>query len=228
VIDIADNGSVPRLVVFDLDGTLYSRELYTEPVLGVIGRMFVELRGATAEDAGRRVDELREAMRTNWSGTSTTAFVLANGFDLAEWRDFRAAHLSIVDGVRPDGVVVREVGRLREVVPVALLTNNTRDAAGEILDRIGFGVEGFDGVVSSEDVGGAPKPDPGAFRVLLRRFGVEARHAWGVGDRYDIDIRPLRDLGGAGITVTGPEELPAAVDHLVRLVSGGASRPARP
>ncbi|MCE6996635.1 HAD family hydrolase [Saccharothrix sp. S26] len=219
MVEVIDNGSAPRLVVFDLDGTLYPRELYTGPILDVIGSMFVQLRGETPEHAARRVAELRERMRTDWSRTSTTSFVLAHGFAADEWREYREARLSIVDGVRPDDSVVRELARLRDLVPIALLTNNTAGAAAAILDRIGVGVAGFTGVVSADDVGGRPKPDPGAFRVLLERFGVDARHVWGVGDRYDIDIRPLRELGGGGITVEGPADLPEAVDHLVARVS---------
>ncbi|MFE9747457.1 HAD family hydrolase [Saccharothrix saharensis] len=215
MVEVIDNGSAPRLVVFDLDGTLYPRELYTGLILDVIGAMFVELRGASPEQAEAKVAELRELMRTEWSRTSTTSFVLANGIDVDEWRAYREAHLSIVDGVRPDERVVRELERLRAVVPIALLTNNTAGAAEAILDRIGVGVAGFTGVVSADDVGGRPKPDPGAFRVLLERFDVDAREVWGVGDRYDIDVRPLRELGGAGITVDGPADLPEAVDFLV-------------
>ncbi|TQM79676.1 FMN phosphatase YigB (HAD superfamily) [Saccharothrix saharensis] len=215
MVEVIDNGSAPRLVVFDLDGTLYPRELYTGLILDVIGAMFVELRGDPPEQAEAKVAELRELMRTEWSSTSTTSFVLANGIDVDEWRAYREAHLSIVDGVRPDERVVRELERLRAVVPIALLTNNTAGAAEAILDRIGVGVAGFTGVVSADDVGGRPKPDPGAFRVLLERFDVDAREVWGVGDRYDIDVRPLRELGGAGITVDGPADLPEAVDFLV-------------
>ncbi|MFJ6673035.1 HAD family hydrolase [Actinosynnema sp. NPDC091369] len=215
MVEVVDNGSAPRLVVFDLDGTLYPRELYTGLVLDVIGAMFVELRGEAPERAAAKVAELRELMRTEWSRTSTTSFVLANGFDVAEWREYREAHLTIADGVRPDERVVRELARLRAVVPIALLTNNTAGAAEAILDRLGVGVAGFTGVVSADDVGGRPKPDPGAFRVLLERFDVDAREVWGVGDRYDIDVRPLRELGGAGITVAGPADLPEAVDFLL-------------
>ncbi|GAA3434957.1 HAD family hydrolase [Kutzneria kofuensis] len=219
MIDVLGNGSAPRLVVFDLDGTLYPREAYAEQVLAVIGRMFVELRGATPDQAGAKVAELREAMRTNWSGTSTTSFVRANGFDVGQWLGYRETHLSIADGLEPDENVERELARLREVVPIALLTNNTRASMKAILDKVGVG--GFTEVFSAEDTGHTPKPDPGAFRVVLDRFGVAAGDVWSVGDRVDIDIDPLRRLGGSGIAVDGPADLGAAVDHLI-----GLARPA--
>lgn len=218
VIDVADNGSVPRLVIFDLDGTLYPREMYAEQVLTVIGRGFVELRGTTPEYAAGKVAELRELMRTDWSGTSTTSFVIENGFGVSEWQEYREANLSIAAGVRPDDGVVHTLGRLREVVPIALLTNNTRNSAAAILNRIGIGVDGFTAVLTAEDVGSTPKPNPGAFRVMLARFALDARHVWSVGDRYDIDIMGLRELGGAGIAVDGPADLAEVVDLLIARV----------
>lgn len=221
VMDVVDNGSVPRLVIFDLDGTLYPREKYAGLVLELIGRGFVELRGTTPEYAEQKVAELREAMRTDWASTSTTSFVLANGFEVGEWRDFRAVNLAIAAGVSPDDQVVNDLKRLREVVPTVLLTNNTRGAAGEILDKVGLGTAGFTGVLSAEDVGGTPKPDPSAFRILLETFGTEAQYAWGVGDRRDIDIEPLQRLGGAGICVDGPADLTEAVDFLIERISPG-------
>jgi FMN phosphatase YigB (HAD superfamily) len=219
VMDVVDNGSVPRLVIFDLDGTLYPREKYAELVLELIGRGFVELRGTTPEYAEQKVAELREAMRSDWASTSTTSFVLANGFEVGEWRDFRAVNLAIAAGVSPDDQAVNDLKRLRVMVPIVLLTNNTRGVAEEILDKVGLGTAGFTGVLSAEDVGGTPKPDPGAFRILLETFGAEAQHAWGVGDRYDIDIEPLQRLGGAGICVDGPADLTEAVDFLIERIS---------
>jgi len=216
---VTDNGVAPRLVIFDLDGTLYPRELYAELILTVIGRGFAELRGTTPGYAARKVAELRELMRTDWSGTSTTSFMIENGFGVEEWQNFRVANLSIADGIQHDAAVVSELKRLREVVPIALLTNNTRGSAKAILDRIGVGVEGFAGVLTAEEVGRTPKPDSGAFRALLSRFELDARYAWSVGDRYNIDIRGLRELGGAGIAVDGPADLPEAVDLLIARVA---------
>ncbi|MFJ5991564.1 HAD family hydrolase [Lentzea sp. NPDC092896] len=218
MIDVLGNGSAPQLVVFDLDGTLYPKEAYAEQVLAVIGRMFVELQGASETHAEAKVAELREAMRTNWSGTSTTSFVRANGFDVAQWLEYRETHLSIADGLRRDDGVVRELGRLREVVPIVLLTNNTRGSMEAILGKVGIGTGGFTEVFSSEDSRDTPKPDPGAFQVVLDRLGVPAEGTWSVGDRVDIDIAPLQRLGGSGIAVDGPADLGAAVDHLIGLV----------
>jgi len=212
---VYDNGSRPELVVFDLDGTLYPRERYVDLVLDVIGRGLVELNGATSDAARSRVALLRAMMEENWDGTSTTAFVIAEGVDAAKWRDFRTQHLDIASGLTPDDRVVGHVARLRRHVPVALLTNNTRALTDQILQKIGFPGDAFDGVISAEDVGAHPKPSPAAFQTVVDRLGVPARNTWGIGDRYDIDIAPLATLGGAGVTVSGPTEIGGAVGLLI-------------
>lgn len=212
---VYDNGSRPGLAIFDLDGTLYPRERYVDLVLEVIGRGLVELNGATPEAARSRVGVLRAMMEENWDGVSTTAFVIAEGVDVAKWRDFRTRYLDVASGVTPDDRVVDHVARLRRHMPVALLTNNTRELADQILGKIGFPDDAFEAVISAEDVGAHPKPSPLAFQTAVDRLGVPSRNTWGIGDRYDIDIAPLSALGGAGVTISGPTEIGDAVDLLI-------------
>jgi FMN phosphatase YigB (HAD superfamily) len=221
-VHIHDNGSRPQLAIFDLDGTLYPRERYVEQVLAAIARGFVELRGATPQYAQEQIDVLRDKMRANWGGTSTTAFVIEHGFGVEEWQDFRARNLAVANGVCPDPTVIAQLARLRPHMPIALLTNNTRTSARDILRSIGLPDDAFDAVISAEDVGETPKPAPAAFGVVLAKLGVPAAHAWGIGDRYDIDVGPLRDLGGSGIVVSGPTELGAAIDVVISRASVAA------
>jgi len=212
---VYDNGSRPELVVFDLDGTLYPRERYVDLVLEVIGRGLVELNGATPDAARSRVALLRAMMEENWDGTSTTAFMIAEGVDAARWRVFRTQHLDIASGLTPDDRLVGHVAHLRRHVLVALLTNNTRALADQILQKIGFPDDAFDAVISAEDVGAHHKPSSAAFQIVVDRLGVPARNTWGIGDRYDIDIAPLAKLGGAGLIVSGPTEIGGAVGLLI-------------
>lgn len=221
---VYDNGSRPELVVFDLDGTLYPRERYVDLVLDVIGRGLVELNGATPDTARSRVASLRAMMEENWDGTSTTAFMIAEGVDAATWRDFRTQHLDIASGLAPDDRVVSPVEHLRRHVPAALLTNNTRALADQILQKIGFSDDAFDAVISAEDVGAHPKPSSAAFQTVVDRLRVPARNIWGIGDRYDIDIAPLAAIGGAGVSVSGPAEIGGAIGFLIDRSAGVLDR----
>ncbi len=225
------NGLRPRLVIFDLDGTLYPREAYVGQVLKVIAEMFVQLRGLSPQVADAELEDLRQAMRDDWDKTSTTSFVLSREFTIQQWHDFRSRYMSVSAVLRTDPQVVQDLARLHSQVSIALLTNNTREATREILERIGFADGAFDAVVTAEDVAQTPKPDRHAFQVVLARFQVQAANAWAVGDRCAIDVEPLREMGGAGIVIAGPAELPLAVDHLIALstnpLSPAQRRPSR-
>ncbi|HEU5421246.1 MAG TPA: HAD family hydrolase [Streptosporangiaceae bacterium] len=221
---VSDNGSRPELVIFDLDGTLYPRERYVDLVLDVISRGLVELSRATADAARSRVALLRSMMEEDWDGTSTTAFMVAEGVDATEWRDFRTEHLDIASGLTPDDLVVGQIVHLRRHAPVALLTNNTRALTDQILQKIGFPGDAFDAIISAEDVGASPKPSPAAFQAVIGRLGVPARDTWSIGDRYDIDVAPLAALGGAGVTVSGPAEIGGAIAFLIDRSAGVLDR----
>ncbi|WP_027344349.1 HAD family hydrolase [Hamadaea tsunoensis] len=220
---VHDNGSPPRAVVFDLDGTLYPRERYVDPTLDVIARGLVELHGLTPAAARDRVAELRRRMAGNWDATSTTGFMIAEGVDPARWSAYRSRHLDIAAGLSRDEELVAAVRRLSGHLPVALLTNNTRTLAGRILAKIGFPDGVFTAVVGAEDTGAQPKPSPAAFGIVLDRLGVGAPGTWSVGDRYDIDVAPLERLGGAGVTVEGPGEIGEAVGLLLSRLGGVAA-----
>lgn len=205
----------PQGAIIDLDGTLYPRDKYSETVLALIQRMFVELHELPKAVAAERVDELRSAMRDNWSDTSTTRFVLANGFAFDDWTRFRNNYFNIHEKLRPSPEVADQLMRLKMHVKTALLTNNAREAAENILESLQLPEQLFDVIVCAEDTRLAPKPDMMAFGEALSRLDVQAESCWALGDRYSIDIAPLVELGGSGIEVSGPEELKQAVSYII-------------
>ena len=203
--------------IIDLDGTLYPREAYIEPVLALIERMFVELRGLPIDVAHERVDELRSAMRDDWGGTSSTKWVLANGFTIQEWAHFRDGRTNVHHRLKPSPAVASDLAHLGEHVKIALLTNNTRESADNILKTLRVPRRLFDVIVYAEDAGLTPKPSTAAFDKTLFQLAVPAINCWAIGDRYSIDIAPLEQLGGSGMEVSGPEELGKAVNYIVEL-----------
>jgi FMN phosphatase YigB (HAD superfamily) len=209
--------ALPRGAIIDLDGTLYPREAYIEPVLALIERMFVELRELPADLAHERVNELRSAMRDDWSGTSSTEWVLANGFTIAEWAHFRDGRTNVHRRLKPSPTVGRDLAHLGEHIKIALLTNNTRDSAEKILKALRVPRRLFDVIVYAEDAGLTPKPSTAAFDGTLLQLAVPAKNCWAIGDRHSIDIAPLEQLGGSGIEVSGPEELGEAVNYIIEL-----------
>jgi putative hydrolase of the HAD superfamily len=66
------------------------------------------------------------------------------------------------------------------------------------------------------------KPDPAIFRLAIERLQVEASETWVVGDSYDRDILPAKDIGCRTIWLNGkswkkPECVDAA-DYIIRSI----------
>jgi putative hydrolase of the HAD superfamily len=123
--------------------------------------------------------------------------------------DARAV-LGLLGGeVRPQ--MVEAVGRCRQHVKTALLTNNF------LRDESSFGHEEmlamFDVVVESRSAG-VRKPDPRFYQLALDQLGVAPEQAVFLDD-LGINLKPARALGMHTIKVVDPD---AALDDLEALV----------
>lgn len=213
---VVDNGIPPHAAILDLDGTLYAREAYVDGVVELVMKLFRERGGKAPSDARRLAAQLRAKMETDWSGTSITEFVLDHGGSRSDWTEFRNQHFTISGPLSDTRRVIAAIGVLRSAVRVALVTNNAAQAAERVLQKIGLAASSFDAIVDGERSGTRTKPHEGAFRLALEKLGVPATACYAIGDKFEIDVAPLVAMGGSGIEITGPSELPVAADYVVR------------
>lgn len=212
---VFDDGAAPYCVIVDLDGTLYPRDTYISVMVDAVARLFVAVRGMSRVDALLQSEHLRRRLEEDWENASVTAFVLEHGFKRRQWHDFRAANVDIPSALRPDPDLARQLDRLRRRARIVLLTSNARGTTLQVLAKVGLDPSSFALVACGDDAGYPAKPDPAAFQSVLDGLGVRAQQCWSIGDRYALDIRPLRRLGGSGLQIDGPHELGPAVDHLL-------------
>jgi len=98
----------------------------------------------------------------------------------------------------PDGVG-EVITMLGDHVPVGVLANGDGDIQREKLKRHGL-LDSFDHFIVSNEVG-AKKPDHRIFELATSR--VSADHHIYVGDDYDTDIDPAKEVGFSTVHVRG-------------------------
>ncbi len=166
----------PRLVVFDLDGTLVDS-------LPDIAASIARLRAAHGRGP-RTADEVRAAIgagsRILLERTCRDLYEGEAGFEslLGEFRRIYTAESVRAPRLYPGAAELLAATSGRALL--AVLTNKPREITLPLLERLGI-AGSFDRVVSPADAR-AVKPDPAPLRALLGELAVAASDALLVGD----------------------------------------------
>ena len=201
-----DRPPLPKLVLFDLDDTIFDHSLTCRGALGKLRQEHAVLRGGTLDEAwheygrllgithpdvmlGRRTSDDARVERfrrlAGWSGHSVdqdTAASLSRTY-----RDYYQQLRRPVPGA-PE-LLHRLQGRAK----IGVVTNNTVTEQEEKLEFLGLEPV-VDYLVTSEEVGAA-KPNPAIFRAALERAGVTSGEAVMVGDSWTSDILGAANAG---------------------------------
>ncbi len=195
-----------RLVVFDLDGTLYDAARFPEYV--------ARAESLPAECLAARLDipriEAEERLRMALlaaPGTSLTALLATTfGVSLSAFNRFREARLRPGELLVEDQDLAAAIADLASRFTLVLATNAAPRVAAGTLRALGIAADVFAAVLTAEDLGWA-KPDVRFFSAVLERLSCPAGLSVSVGDRLAVDIEPARAVGMAAILVGGPDDV---------------------
>lgn len=183
-----------KLVIFDIDGTLYRCDEYERLLHSKIVDLIADMLNCSRSEASVKLRELRkEVTSISWS-------VIKLGISLKDFYDRLSgmvdpsAYLSDAADVRSILVRLKEIG-----VKVAAHTNAGKSLAMKVLSALKIDPSVFDVVVTSDDA--LPKPSADGYIKILKEASVEPQDALYVGDRYDIDIKTAHELGMKTILV---------------------------
>ncbi|APU32087.1 phosphoglycolate phosphatase, bacterial [Ectopseudomonas alcaliphila JAB1] len=217
-------GELPRLVMFDLDGTLIDS---VPDLAAAVDRMLVEL--------GRPPAGLEKVR--DWVGNGARVLVrraLAGGLDHAavgeaETEEALARFLDIYADCHHLTALYPGVHELLEAlstaaVELAVVTNKPERFVAPLLEQVGLG--GYFRWIIGGDTLPQQKPDPAALLQVMRLAGVEAAQSLFIGDSRN-DVLAARAAGVPCIAVSYgynhgrpiAEEEPSLVVHsLVELL----------
>ena len=192
-------GELPRLVMFDLDGTLIDS---VPDLAEAVDRMLVEMGRAPAG-----VEKVRD-----WVGNGARVLVrraLAGGLDHAavgeaETEEALARFLDIYADCHHLTALYPGVHELLEAlstaaVELAVVTNKPERFVAPLLEQVGLG--GYFRWIIGGDTLPQQKPDPAALLQVMRLAGVEAAQALFVGDSRN-DVLAARAAGVPCIAVS--------------------------
>jgi putative hydrolase of the HAD superfamily len=152
--------------VFDLDNTLYPA---SSDLFGEIDRRMGEFIAAALEVDGAEARRIQKAYFRDY-GTTLRGLMTNHGTNPVAFLEY--VHEIDMSPLEPSPALAEVLSRLegRKIV----FTNGSAEHAGKVMDRLGI-KEHFDGVFDITAAGYRCKPDPEAYRALIRDHGLAPR-----------------------------------------------------
>ncbi len=203
----------PRLLIFDIDSTLYTCQAYAHEQIDSQVRHYAKLNGMTADEARKKVADFRKKWAAEHDGKKISLGNLFTHFGVPietsiEWRKtlFEPA-----DYLKKDQKLIETLQKLQSRFVMTCVTNNPVEPARKTLQAIG--ISDFFKTIIGLDTCMLSKPS----KTILDKAIEEAEKECGekinyencisIGDRYDIDLDLAVNLGMGGILVNGVEDL---------------------
>ncbi|MCL7397160.1 MAG: HAD family hydrolase [Thaumarchaeota archaeon] len=175
-------------VVFDVDGTLYRSEEYERYLRESIYMVLGEMLGIDYREAGVRLESLKKSLKT------VSLSVEAMGVDRRRFYELLAERVEPSIYIKPRLEVKNLLSKLRERnVKIGCHTNSGRRLYLKVIRAINLSVSDFDVIVTSDDAD--PKPLKNGYILLSRLLGVPFNKILYVGDRWEVEVKPAKELG---------------------------------
>lgn len=182
-----------KLVVFDLDGTLYDADAYFRPAFRTISQFLAPRLGDSPASIEKRLWAVRRKKGSMYKRLFNDVL---SGYgikdDLLVKRLVKFFHAAPIDGIRPYADALRAVKKLKETRHLGILTHGNRKKQDRKIRKLGL-AKYFDFVVSAKDQG-LGKSDPRIYRKLLAR-NYRADEIAYIGDNPKTDFAGCRKIG---------------------------------
>ena len=193
-----------KLVVVDLDGTLYD----LSRIIRRIYELQVDFFSSEKKMSKERVTELFKDNcifpYVTKESKSATEFFLQSGIDNKRWTRCRNEYDYIMDIV-PEKTINQElISMLKLNYKVILLSSNTLQNVFRTLEKIAINKDVFDKIICSNENKNAFQKD-NCLREYCLYQKINTDEVLSIGDRYQTDIMPLVKLGAIGVWLKKPK-----------------------
>jgi HAD superfamily hydrolase (TIGR01549 family) len=197
---------VIKVVVFDLDGTLYNSPLVLKRFAEAAYNTYAKNKKVDYETAKQLIEERRaELKKQTGHAAPYTRALISYGIPISVWHQENSTYFDAGEYIHEDRQLKQVLRQMKVKYKLAVLTNNNQVQAERIL--IALGVFALFDQVFTYNSFQLLKPDPELFKKIIETMGVIPEECLVIGDRLDVDLEPAQELGMKILAVKGPEDI---------------------
>jgi putative hydrolase of the HAD superfamily len=195
-----------KAIIFDMDGTLYTSNEIRKQFAAAAYHTLAAADLISLERARDLIEERRAELKAE-SGFPIPYTLTLRSFNIpiSEWHNENIKFFDPRDYLHKDKKLKQALIELKKQFCLAVMTNNNEVQTDRVLEGLGL-VGLFDEVYTYNNFE-LLKPDPVFFKKVAAGLGIEPEACLFVGDRYDVDLRPAKELGMQILEVEGPEDI---------------------
>lgn len=195
-----------KIVLFDLDGTLYKNAEVYQKFAEAAYHTYARIKHTTIERAKEILETKREELRKQRGyAVPYTLALIAFNIPIEKWHEENTKFFDAGMYLSEDKKLQNFLKELKKRYKLGVLTNNNKIQTERILKKLKI-EELFDFIFTYESFK-LIKPDLEIFKKVINKIGVKPDECLMVGDRYDVDLMPAKEVGMQIFEVKGPEDI---------------------
>jgi len=195
-----------KVIFFDLDGTLYKSTEIRQKFAEAAYYTFSKYKNTSIENAQKLIEERREQLGEKQGDSVPYTLTLRSfGIPIEIWHKENIEHLDPRQHLVQDERLKKSLIELKNHYRLAILTNNNDTQANRVIEALGL-QDIFEKVYTYNSFK-ILKPDQEFFTKAVEDLEVAPEECLIVGDRYNVDLEPAKELNMRTCKVNGPEDI---------------------
>lgn len=195
------------IIVFDFDETLYYSDTALLSYINFIKQAILSLSTHTEEEANKIIHQYgfdsRGENRVSF-GKNCENF----GVKKQDWEEYKKDHFFEVDYNNSKIVDNSLIKKLSKKYTCLILSNELYENIQYKAKKLGIELSSFDRIYAPTKSSTEPcLSKKEIYTQISKEYNTPYKRIFAIGDRYQVDIKPLVELGGFGAQISNTEEL---------------------
>lgn len=204
-----------EIIVFDFDETLYYSKTALESYVKFIKEAILNLSHHTDKEASEIIEEFgfnsRGENRVSF-GKNCEKF----GVSKKAWEEYKKDHFFEVDYNNSEIVNNDLIKKLSEKHTCLILSNELYENLEHKASKLGIELKNFKKIYAPHKKDKECPSKKETYKKISKEYQVPFDKIFAIGDRYQVDIKPLEELGGTGKQISNVQEVNNLISELIQ------------